>query len=218
MSRPLRRVGTALLTPIIFGWRTGHFRSSLKMRALSRRGEPLPWYTYPCIDFLRCRSYENRTVLEFGAGQSTLWWARRARAVVSFEGDDAWLGELRTAAPPNVELHPAPMETPAACVAEIDRILAAHPTRRFDVVVIDGLWRSELIGTAARVVSDDGIILCDDAEGYGFHEAFRNLRFQRVDFFGFAPGVMRQHCTSIYFRPGSFVFDRRFPIPVASAD
>ena len=188
------------------------------MAAVSRSGDPLPWYTYPCIDFLKYRSYEDKTVLEFGAGQSTLWWARRARHVVAFEEDEAWYQQLKTRVPVNVELQLVPIDSPSACVEAINRILSLQPDPRFDVVVIDGLWRYQLIDIAVRVVKETGVIVCDNAEGYGFYEGFKDRNFYRVDFFGNTPGVVLPHCTSIFFRPGSFVFDPKHPIPVIAAE
>jgi hypothetical protein len=43
--------------------------------------------------------------LEFGAGQSTLWWARQAEKVVSFEADRSWDAHLSKQIPANVSLH-----------------------------------------------------------------------------------------------------------------
>ena len=213
ISDPIRSVATALLTPMLFSYRTGHLRSSFKRIAVSRSGDPLPWYTYPCIDFLKYRSYEDKTVLEFGTGQSTLWWAQRAKNVVGFEGDEVWHHKLKASVPSNVELHPIPIDRASKCVEEINRILGVQPGLLFDVIVIDGPWRYQMIEISAKAVTDTGIIICDNAEGYGFCEGFRSRDFLRVDFFGYAPGVVLPHSTSIFFRPGSFVFDPKHPIP-----
>jgi len=188
------------------------------MSAVSKSGDPLPWYTYPSIDFLKYRSYNDRTILEFGAGQSTFWWAQRAKRVVSLEGDEVWFQKLKPHVSSNVELHLVPVDKPRACIEAVNRILDSLSEFRFDVIVIDGLWRYEMIDIAIRVVSDTGIIVCDNAEGYGFFDGFRSRGFQRVDFFGNAPGVVLPHCTSIFFRPGSFVFDSEYPIPVIAKE
>jgi hypothetical protein len=103
--KPIRNVFTAILTPVLFSLRSGHFRSSFKGYAVSAKGEPIPWYTYPCIEFLRQRSYEDKRVLEFGGGQSTLWWARLARHIVTFEGDIDWYNQIKVTMPANVDLH-----------------------------------------------------------------------------------------------------------------
>lgn len=218
IAEPIRSVATAFVTPILFSWRTGHFRSSFRRAAVSRAGEPLPWYTYPCIDFLSFRDYAGKSVLEFGAGQSTLWWARRARRVVSFEGGPAWYEHLRSHVAGNVDLHLAPTETPQACLHAIEEILTRdHGTDRFDVIVIDGLCRADLVELAVRRIRESGIIICDNSEGHSFFERFRDRDFGRVDFFGYTPGTVLPHCTSVFFRPGSFVFDAHYPIPVIAA-
>ena len=209
----VRSAGTALLTPVRFSLRTGHWRSSFARLPLSRRGTPLPWYTYPCIDFLASRSHAGRSVLEFGAGYSTLWWAARAARVVALEADEEWLATLRRKVPENVALQAVPGTDANACIAAVNGILNSLGHARFDVVVIDGLCRSELIDVAARSVTDDGIVLCDNAEGYGIQEGFRGRDFQRVDFFGYAPGVILPHCTSLFFRTGAYVFAPTHPIP-----
>jgi hypothetical protein len=85
----------------------------------------------------------------------------------------------------------------------------------FDVVVIDGLWRSELVDIALEQVAGTGAIICDNAEGYGFYEAFLKKGMMRVDLFGYAPGIVNPHCTSIYFREGCFLFAPEQPIPEA---
>merc|ERR1711966_531323 len=42
------------------------------------QGEPLPLFSYPCIEYLDHLNLSSATVLEFGAGYSTFWWAKRA--------------------------------------------------------------------------------------------------------------------------------------------
>jgi len=182
ISNTIRNSATAILTPIIFSWRTSHFKSSYKMAAVSKKGDPLPWYSYPCIDFLKHRSYENRSVLEFGAGQSTVWWAQRAKRVVALEEDELWLQKLKTRAPSNVELHLVPIDTPDVCVEEVNRVLCDQSGIRFDVIVIDGIWRYEMIDIADRLVSEEGIIICDNSKAYGIYEGFKDRDFERIDF------------------------------------
>lgn len=202
---PARRILTALLTPLRFSLDTGHFRSSLKAAAVDRRGEPLPWYTYPAIDFLGTQDFSGRSVLEFGAGNSTLWWARRARSVTSIESDADWFASLQTLIPANASLSKA--------VGELD--FSAIPQHaQFDLIVIDGMDRLAAAKIAPAIISHDGAIVLDNSEGgWGSDgepgqpilDLLRSLGFMRVDFYGFTPGVIGTHCTSIFFKSGSFV-------------
>lgn len=214
-ARPIHAIGVALIGPFLTAYRTGYLRSAFKMAAVSRKGEPLPWYSYPCVDFLRFREFTEKSVLEFGGGQSTLWWASKARLVVTLEGDEVWCSELVLRAPDNVQVHHTPTESRAANVAAVQRALTEVGLDRYDVIVIDGLYRRELVPIAIERLSEDGIIICDDAEGYGFFEAFRSSGLARVDFFGNCAGGVLPRATSIYFRLGScFAFDAAVPIPV----
>jgi hypothetical protein len=214
LARPIRSWFTAVLTPILFSYGSGHFRSSFEMAAVSKKGEPLPWYTYPAIDFLTSRDFEDTTVVEFGGGQSSLWWAKRAKHTVTFEGDKVWFDRIHKSLPENVDLFLAPLDDPKSCTEEINRVLNAGNYPKFDIAVIDGLFRREMIEIACQNVTGSGAIIVDDAEGYGFYEGFKDSGMSRVDFFGYAPGVILPHCTSIYFRAECFLFLPENPLPV----
>jgi hypothetical protein len=215
---PLRSVLTAFLTPVKFSLRSGHFKSSFKRFAVSAKGEPIPWYTYPCIDFLQPRSYEGKTVLEFGGGQSTLWWAHRAKQIVTFEGDQDWYDKIKETMPANVDLFLVSMASPDRCVSEVNQILAAGNYGKFDVIIIDGLFRFQMIDIAMKAMADSGAIVCDDADGYGFYEGFKDRGLNRVDFFGYSPCVILPHCTAIYFGNRAFLFDPQHLIPVIAKE
>ena len=91
----IKKILTAILTPINFSIKTGHFRSSLNKKALTKEGKPLPWYTYPAIDFLVSRNFESSSVLEFGGGQSSAFWSIIAKTVLTFETDKLWIKEIK---------------------------------------------------------------------------------------------------------------------------
>jgi hypothetical protein len=204
LAKGVRAFGTACLTPLHFSVSTGHFRSSLLGRAVNRHGGPLPWYTYAAIDFLSAQDFAGRSILEFGGGQSTMWWANRAERVVALEGDPEWVEYLRPRLPANADLR--------LVSGTLDRDLGLN-LPHFDVVVVDGLNRLRAARVALRLVSPEGAILVDDSEGHWgaddgsrpIIETLRDAGFLRVDFYGFAPGVIKPRCTSLFFRSGCFL-------------
>ncbi len=214
MSNFVRSLFTAIGTPVRFSVKSGHFQSSFKKCAVTSKGAPIPWYTYPCTDFLRQRSYEGKSILEFGGGQSTIWWAHRAKNIVTFDGDQDWYDRIKGNMPANVDLHLVSMDSPDRCVLEVNKLLDAGNYGKFDVIIIDGLFRFQMIDIARKAMANSGAIICDDADGYGFYEGFKDSGLNRVDFFGYAPGVILPHCSSIFFGNGSFLFDPHHPIPV----
>ena len=214
ISDCIRNFVTAFLTPILFSRRTGHFKSSFLMKAVDRNGNPIPWYTYPCIDFLDKRDFKGRNVLEFGAGQSTLWWGKRAQMVVSFEGDKSWYDQLKRIVGKNIYLHKVSMRSPNDCVSNVLSVIENKGYTKFDIIIIDGLFRYEMIEIAKNNLKCGGIIICDDSEGYGFYDGFKESGYQRIDFYGNAPGVVLPRCTSIFFKDYSFIFDANVPIEI----
>lgn len=211
----LRRVATAILTPLYFSYQSGHFQSSLRMRAMSKSKRALPWYTYPCIDFLRFSSFEGCDILEFGGGQSTLFWAERARSVCTFEGDPTWYSDLKSKVPDNVFLKLISMVSPATTCDEIRDTLQTRQ-KEFDVIIVDGLYRSEITPLTVDYLASDGMIIVDDSEGYDSFEGLKETSLMRVDFYGHQPGVILPHCTSIWFGPSCKFLSNRSRIQVAS--
>lgn len=58
------------------------------------KGEHWPWLTFPAIDFLETLILEKLNVLEFGAGASTLYFAKRSNKVISYEFDVEYYNSL----------------------------------------------------------------------------------------------------------------------------
>lgn len=204
LAEPIRRVTTALLTPLLFSTKTGHLRSSLAGTGVDASGAPVPFYTYPAIDFLRTRDFSQATVLEFGAGNSTLWWARHARHVVALEGDPSWYERIKATMPANVTLILVDTEDSDRCLASVEQALGAPGMPvTYDVSVIDGLWRSHMVPVALDRRSETGVILVDDCEGYEIIETMQGSGLCRVDFIGYGPGVVNRRATSLYFDASS---------------
>src|SRR6266542_4330702 len=90
----LRGVASAVVVPISVAFVEGHARSAITRKSQDAAGRPLPSYTYPATDFLHEIDWIEADVLEFGGGQSTLWWAARARSVFTVEEDENWFEYL----------------------------------------------------------------------------------------------------------------------------
>ena len=200
ISQPIRSVVTAIVTPIRFSVVTGHFSSSFKRAATGRSGQPLPWYTYPAIDFLSQRNFKDASILEFGGGQSTLWWSSRSRSVTTIEENLEWYSRLRSQIAQNVSLHHVPADMGARDIGNVRTVLYSEKIKKFDIVIIDGHLRSELVPLAFEVLAENGVIIFDNSDGYGCYEALNKFDCSRIDFYGFAPGVSMRHCTSVAFK------------------
>lgn len=91
--------------------KTGWFESVRTKHAVNLEG-PVPWLTYPALRELESIVKPHFNVLEYGAGNSSLWWSQRVAQVVSVEHDPHWADYVRTRARPNNTIIEVPMDHP----------------------------------------------------------------------------------------------------------
>lgn len=178
----------------------GWFRSVRQKEPVDARGEPIPWISYPALAFLQGRIKSDMTVFEFGAGYSTLWWARRVRTVYACEADAKWHAQIRQQAPVNVELLRADEH-------EYPQVAARFPAV-FDIVVIDGGDRLLCAKNAVSSLNARGVILWDDTDRPEYQPGFDFLDqcgFARIEFVGPGPIVNLTKATSIFYRQNNIL-------------
>jgi predicted O-methyltransferase YrrM len=186
----------------------GWHQSLRRQVSVDAEGRFLPWYTYPCIEWLAPRLQATDVVFEFGSGSSTLWYAQRVARVIAVEHDPAWFSRLASVAPTNVELElrqAAPDEVgklgPESGVSAYVAVIECSPARFFDVVVVDGMERLTCVRSALPQLKDDGLLILDNSDRPAYRPVVEYLDDQgmgRIDFFGFAPGVGVPTCTSVF--------------------
>ena len=88
----------------------GWFESIKNMDSVDKNG-PVPWFTYPALSMLKKLVNKNHRVFEFGAGNSTLWWANQVREIVAVEHDKEWAKHIQDQIGPKGEVHSVPMDS-----------------------------------------------------------------------------------------------------------
>jgi hypothetical protein len=190
-ARVLVQIQRGLL--LQYGW----LRAWWQNRPVDAAGEPLPWITYPAIDFLSQFDFTDASVFEWGSGFSTLWWARRCRQLASVESNPAWIPYIKPMLPESVDL----LVTPLDVDAEIGALIHHH-TVLHDVFVIDnhGPFRHRCAAVAAEHLIDGGMIILDNSDQCPRAcEVLRGRGFTQIDFTGFVPGNGYAHATSCFF-------------------
>ena len=178
----------------------GWLRSVRENSPVDCDGNPLPWLTYPCIDFLTQRLPKDPIdVFEWGSGASTRWWAARGARIASVEHDADWHARSAKSLPASckVVLRDVNSDGYIEAIGEFGV--------RFSVIVIDGEQRNECGRAAVNHLLDDGVIVWDNVERTELYRdglAFLASRgFHRVDFWGMAPMLPWKTSTAILFRP-----------------
>jgi hypothetical protein len=188
----LAKLGPYRLNTLIH---TGWLHSLITSRPVNSNDQPIPWFTYPAIDFLEPRVGPNWSVLEWGAGNSTLWWAKRARWVISIEHDPAWHQMISASAPVNSTISLATNET--------DYVSATDSPERFDVIVIDGEHRNSCARRAVELAGPQTIIIFDNSDRQAVRDGLHFLDqsgWKRIDFFGLLPAYCYRTCTTVFFK------------------
>jgi predicted O-methyltransferase YrrM len=175
-----------------------------KLRARLGRHPERPWIVPAAIGWLRRRIRSDWAVLELGSGRSTLWLARRARTVLSFEDNAEWMARARERLTEKgiagAELREIPIEH---FVTEV----ASLPDDSFDLVVVDFLEspqaeRLEAVRVARSKVRAGGYLLLDDSDRPAYAAAADVLAgWREKRFAGVKDGWPQAVETAIFRRP-----------------
>lgn len=175
----------------------GHLQSVITRSAIDGAGNPVPWYTYPAIHYLRQLNVADRTVFEYGSGNSTLYWSAVAREVVSVENNERWYKHMQGQVPANCRLIYQPdLAKFAATIHDY--------SEPFDIIVVDGPARGRTRLKCARAAVDHlrvgGLIILDNADWLPCSaQLLRESGLLQVDMTGFAPISAHTQTTSLFF-------------------
>jgi SAM-dependent methyltransferase len=163
-----------------------------------------PWIVPAAIGWLRRRIRSHWSILELGSGRSTVWFARRAGRVTSFEDNEYWAGQTRARLEElelgNVGLRELPVEGFTATVETL-------PNDSFDLVVVDFLespdvTRVDALKPAMKRVKPGGYLLLDDSDRPGYAAAYELLAGWRERRFVGIKDEWPEACeTTIFRRP-----------------
>ncbi len=192
-------IRTALINARILEIEFGHMKSAKLGKSVDKNGDPIPWHSYPAIEYLGQLDFSDKQVFEYGSGNSSLYWAGRAKSVTSIEDNEKWYHEMKQLILPNNELRLVLDQS-----AYVDEIKKG----RYDVIIIDGEQKPTRIKCteiAPDYLNEGGMIILDNSDWC--FEAAELLRSRpnliEVDFAGFVPIIARPITTSIF-------LDRRF--------
>ena len=203
-------------------FKSGYLRSVLFNKPCDKNGKPLPLLTYPFIEYIHDLNLSNAKMLEFGGGNSTLFFASRVSQIYTVEPNfnipNSWFSFLqkeisKSRYQERIKLFGVDIpykykdyQNWVELVNErtkevIDEILSKNKYG-LDIVLIDG-WgfqRKWIAKYVADSLSEGGAIIVDNT--YHCPQCallLRELGFNQINFKGHAPSTSRD-CTSIFFK------------------
>jgi hypothetical protein len=170
----------------------GYETSLKKAVPLNLNEEPLPWYTYPAIEYLSQLDLKEKTVFEWGCGNSSLFYAKNAKEVFSIEDNHEWYEKINAIKPGNLKLVYSTDDKYLNLISSFNR--------KFDIIVIDASQRIECSKIAAKYLASGGLIILDNSDWYkNSAKIIRENNFIQVDFHGFGPLNNYTWTTSLFF-------------------
>jgi precorrin-6B methylase 2 len=188
-----------LLTDInTFLGKINWFESFRQFNAIGPNNEAYPWYTYACIDFIEKRIEKKFNIFEFGAGHSTIWWAKRVNSIISCEHEKNWIQKLSPMLPQNALLIHHNLEPGS----DYENSILQYNSS-FDIIIIDGRKRVECVKNSVHKLTSNGVIIWDNSDLTEYNEAYeylKNCGFRRIDFHGMGPIQTSAWSTAIFYR------------------
>lgn len=190
-------------------------RSMEENACVDKEGKPIPWYTYPAIEYIKQLDFSDKKVFEFGSGNSSLYWAGISKYVVSVESDEKWYESMLAKKKDNSKF----------LYRELGRgyyesILNENDD--FDVVVVDGRLRDKCCEFALKKIKKNGLIILDNSERASQYEEYsnaveflKNADLIQVDFCGFGPINDYAWATSFFFSRNFDFKSKKHPIQPA---
>lgn len=172
----------------------GQFKTIRRWECVDSANAKIPWYTYPAIEYLDNIDFSDKIVFEYGSGDSSAYWARKAKLVRSAEHNKEWYEKIKNEIAENqiIEL----------CENEKDYLDAINKIPgQIDVIIIDGVYREKCARLVQDHLSDGGIVILDNADWYKETSKYlrEKLDLLEVDFHGFGPINSYTWTTSIFF-------------------
>jgi hypothetical protein len=160
-----------------------------------------PWWNDRAIRYFTQQLRPGDQVFEWGSGASTVWLVARDAKVTSIEHDPDWVSKVRVRCPA-ADVRAVP-DNARDYVGAIDEFGDGS----FDVVIVDGIYRTECLHRGASKVRPGGLLVLDDTD----QRKLRRLKksslkeWNKMSFAGFkASKDVRE--TTFFRRPASECF------------
>ena len=177
----------------ILSFEYGHLKTVKNWSCVDKNNNPIPWYTYPAIEYINQLDFTEKEIFEFGSGNSTIFWALNAKKVISVEDNREWFDKIEKQLPKNAEY---------LYINQKDDYINAikQYSSEFDGIIIDGSHRYECALNAVEKLRRGGMIILDNSDWYEKTAAFlRDADLIEVDMTGFGPINGYTWTTSFFF-------------------
>ena len=194
---------SSLLSLRSFGYlsEVGWFNAIKSKSSVDQNFKPIPWVTYPFLDFITERLNKDLEVFEFGSGNSTLFFSQRVKQITSVEHNKEWYDTLIKKSSDNVKLILSDSDNEDDYVGGL-----SNANKKFDLIIIDGIHRCKCCHVSLQCLTNKGVIVFDDSEREEYKPGIDHIinnGFKRIDFWGISPGYLFRKSTTVFYKDGN---------------
>ncbi len=176
----------------------GWMKSFVTKKAVDINNQPIPWWTYPMVDFLRERLNTSIIIFEYGCGGSTKWLANKVGHITAVEDHKEWKEFVEKDILKNTTLIYQPIDE----IESYSKAIQVND-KKYNFIIVDGKERNLCVTHCLSNLSENGVILLDDSFRTEYTVSIELLKqkgFKKLDFWGMVPVVPTKSCTSIFYR------------------
>ena len=108
-----------------------------------KTGLMMPWYTVGMLEYLNTLDLSKKSVFEYGAGYSTMWWRSICKRAEAVDDSETWSAAVD-------------------CWFEYDKEYITQAILKYNIVIIDGSYRKECLQYAIDNCAKGTMIICDN--------------------------------------------------------
>ena len=177
--------------------------------SVDENNQPIPWFSYKAIDFIKNFIQKNHRICEYGCGASTLFFSQQVQCLVGLETDPIWLKIIEQKIIEqdfkydqklqSLQLNNTPKLSEKfyknffrnsqqinlylnenAMQDDDYQNFCNYFLEKFDIIIIDSKKRFNSAKQAIQSLKPDGIIILDDSQRPNYQKIFQY--FEQLDF------------------------------------
>lgn len=177
--------------------------------SVDENNQPIPWFSYKAIDFIKNFIQKSHRICEYGCGASTLFFSQRAQWLIGLETDPIWLRiieqklieqdfkydqkiksiQLDKTSKLTKKFYKTFFKNSQQINLYLDenamqdddyQNFCNYFLEKFDIIIIDSKKRFACAKQAIDSLKSDGIIILDDSQRSNYQKIFQY--FEQLNF------------------------------------
>jgi hypothetical protein len=172
----------------------GLLKSIYRNSPITKNFEAIPWLTHPLIEFISKLNLKNLSMLEYGAGNSTIFFRKYVKDIVSFEYSEKWVSTLRLRHNYHGLIHLVD-EQYGGTISDFENK---------DLILVDGFDRNAIISNLINYIKTSKVLpellVIDNINWLDSDllEELITIGYVRIDFYGIVSQLWDESITSLF--------------------